>query len=176
MQIRKTLLWSSMYSMNRYKLILPTIASLPLLTSYSGSTAIYIPSPLQNLLMKDYQYTTLGYTINSFVDVDSEANGAIVELGKLFLLFMSLLSVFCTNSINILAGINGLECGQSYVIACSILYFKLYDIYYLGNSGENQLFAIVMILPFIGVSLGLLHHNWYPSSVFVGDTFCYFDM
>ena len=128
---------------------------------------------MQSLLMVDYKYTTLGYAINTLVDVDSEANGAIIELGHLFLLFMSLLSVFCTNSINILAGINGLECGQSYVIACGILFFKLYDIY-LGQTGENQVFALLMIIPFIGTSLGLLQHNWYPSSVFVGDTFCYF--
>ena len=31
-----------------------------------------------------------------------------------------------------------------------------------------------MILPFAAVTLGLLRYNWYPSAVFVGDTFCYF--
>jgi UDP-N-acetylglucosamine--dolichyl-phosphate N-acetylglucosaminephosphotransferase len=36
--------------------------------------------------------------------------------------------VFCTNAINIYAGINGLEAGQSFVIACGILAFNLYDI------------------------------------------------
>ena len=30
------------------------------------------------------------------------------------------------------------------------------------------------MLPFLGVSLALLRHNWYPASVFVGDTYCYF--
>lgn len=30
------------------------------------------------------------------------------------------------------------------------------------------------MIPFIGVTLGLLKYNWYPASVFVGDTFCYF--
>eukprot|EP00050_Salpingoeca_kvevrii_P014147 m.32916 g.32916 ORF g.32916 m.32916 type:complete len:257 (+) comp5589_c0_seq1:1830-2600(+) len=28
--------------------------------------------------------------------------------------------------------------------------------------------------PFISVTSALLYYNWYPSSVFVGDTFCYF--
>lgn len=32
---------------------------------------------------------------------------------------MVLLVVFCTNSINILAGINGLEAGQTFMIACA---------------------------------------------------------
>ena len=38
----------------------------------------------------------------------------------------------------------------------------------------NNLFSIYILLPFLGVSLGLLYHNWFPSAVFVGDTYCYF--
>ena len=157
----------------RYKLILPTIASLPLLASYSGNTAIYIPEPFQKYFMADGKITTFGSFIDMFAVVDTEANGAIIELGLWFLLFMGLLAVFCTNSINIYAGINGLECGQAYIIGCSILFFKLYDIY-KSDYGENQIFAIAMILPFIGSSLSLLRYNWFPAKVFVGDTFCYF--
>ena len=157
----------------RYKLILPTVASLPLLASYSGSTALYVPRPFQLLLMDGGKLTTLGRLIDTIAVVDTEALGAIIELKKFFLVFMGLLAVFCTNAINILAGINGLECGQAYVIAASILFFKLYDAY-TGNCGENQMFALILVIPFIGTSLGLLNHNWYPSNVFVGDTFCYF--
>ena len=29
------------------------------------------------------------------------------------------------------------------------------------------------MFPFVGCVLGLLQANWYPASVFVGDTFCY---
>ena len=159
----------------RYKLILPTIASLPLLMSYSGNTAMYIPKIFTILFMKDNKLTILGTIINIFATVDTEANGAIIELGSWFLLFMGLQSVFCTNAINIYAGINGLECGQSYIIACSLLFFKMYEITYIHNNNiENELYAILMICPFIGTSLGLLSYNWYPSKVFVGDTYCYF--
>lgn len=171
----------------RYKLILPTVASLPLLSAYSGNTAVYIPAPFRFLLMIDpthsKELTTLGAIINMFITVDTAAHGAIVELGWVFLVFMGLLAVFCTNSINILAGINGLECGQSYVIACSILFFKLYDLGVLQNSLGNMvaipssgdaLFAVFIILPFITTSLALLRYNWFPATVFVGDTFCYF--
>ena len=157
----------------RYKLVLPTIASLPLLSTYSGSTAVYIPEPFRYLLMQDGKLTALGVLIDYVATVDTEASGAIIELGALFLIFMGLLSVFCTNAINILAGINGLEVGQAYVIASSILFFKLYDIS-LGNIGDNQMFSVLMIMPFIGTTLGLLRHNWYPADIFVGDTFCYF--
>lgn len=33
--------------------------------------------------------------------------------------YMIMLVIFCTNSINILAGVNGLEAGQTFVIACA---------------------------------------------------------
>lgn len=158
----------------RYKLILPTIASLPLLLSYSGSTAMYIPKPFTTIFMQGGQLTAIGAIVNVFATVDTEAHGAIIELGYWFLLFMGLQAVFCTNAINIFAGINGLECGQSYIIACSLLFFKMYEIAFVHEAGENERFALLTILPFIGTSLGLLRHNWYPSSVFVGDTFCYF--
>jgi UDP-N-acetylglucosamine--dolichyl-phosphate N-acetylglucosaminephosphotransferase len=123
--------------------------------------------------MIEGQLTSLGSIIDIIATVDKEALGTIIELDYLFLIFMGLLSVFCTNAINILAGINGLECGQSYIIACSILFFKLYDIF-LGNFGDNQMFSVLIIMPFIGTVLGLLRHNWFPADVFVGDTFCYF--
>ena len=32
----------------------------------------------------------------------------------------------------------------------------------------------MFIIPFLSTTLGLLHHNWYPSRVFVGDTYCYY--
>jgi UDP-N-acetylglucosamine--dolichyl-phosphate N-acetylglucosaminephosphotransferase len=119
------------------------------------------------------KHTILGEIVNVFAVVDMEANGSIVELGYIFLVFMGLQAVFCTNAINILAGINGLECGQSYIIACSLLFFKLYEVIRSGG-GDNEIFAIVLIMPFIATCLGLLKYNWYPAQVFVGDTFCYF--
>jgi len=39
-----------------------------------------------------------------------------------------MVAVFCTNAINILAGINGLEVGQSIVIASSILIFNFIEL------------------------------------------------
>jgi UDP-N-acetylglucosamine--dolichyl-phosphate N-acetylglucosaminephosphotransferase len=41
---------------------------------------------------------------------------------------MSMVAVFCTNAINILAGVNGLEVGQSIIIATSILIFNLIEL------------------------------------------------
>jgi len=41
---------------------------------------------------------------------------------------MGMLAVFCTNAINIVAGINGIEAGQSLVIALSVIVFNLIEL------------------------------------------------
>lgn len=91
---------------------------------------------------------------------------------------MAMLSIFSSNSINILAGINGIEVAQSLVIAVLIVFN---DVLYLSPfapyphpATDSHLFSLYLLLPFIGVSLALLMHNWYPARVFVGDTYCYF--
>ena len=38
-----------------------------------------------------------------------------------------------------------------------------------GPLHDNNLFSLYLVLPFLGCSLALLKHNWYPSKVFVGD-------
>jgi len=105
-------------------------------------------------------------------------NTDVSTTGSLYYLYMSAISIFCTNSINILAGINGIEVAQSVVIALLIL---LNDSFYLmpmtrhpHPAEESHLFSVYLLLPFLGVSLALLKHNWFPAKVFVGDTYCYF--
>lgn len=81
----------------RHKLVLPTIATFPLLVAYKGLTSVVVPRALQSLF------------------------GENVDLGFIYYVYMGSLSVFCTNSINIYAGINGIEVGQSFIIGCFIL-------------------------------------------------------
>lgn len=158
----------------RYKLFLPSVASLPLLCCYNGSTSIVVPIPLRHLLMNEGSLTPLGSVLCKLVVVDQNADGAIINLGVFYLLYMGLLAVFCTNAINIHAGINGLEVGQSYIIGCAVLFHNLVEIWNDSLSRENHVFSAMILMSFLGVSLALLRHNWYPSSVFVGDTYCYF--
>nr|XP_042136690.1 UDP-N-acetylglucosamine--dolichyl-phosphate N-acetylglucosaminephosphotransferase isoform X2 [Peromyscus maniculatus bairdii] len=135
----------------RHKLLLPTAASLPLLMVYFtnfGNTTIVVPKPFRWIL------------------------GLHLDLGILYYVYMGLLAVFCTNAINILAGINGLEAGQSLVISASIIVFNLVELG--GDYRDDHVFSLYFMIPFFFTTLGLLYHNWYPSQVFVGDTFCYF--
>ena len=136
----------------RHKLLLPTMASLPLLVVYyvtSNQTKIVAPLFVQSWIGTSY-----------------------VDLGILYYLFMGMLAVFCTNAINILAGINGLEVGQSLVIASSIALFNFREMD--GLLGSHHHFSLYFLIPYIATSLPLLAYNWYPARVFPGDTFCYF--
>lgn len=158
----------------RYKLFMPTIASLPLLCCYDGSTSVVVPIPLRSYLMGGGELTAFGRLLCYIVVVDTNADGSIVNLGPIYLIYMGLLAVFCTNAINIHAGINGLEVGQSYIIGCAVLFHNLVEIQAESESRDNHVFSAMIMLSFLGASLGLLRHNWYPASVFVGDTYCYF--
>ncbi|XP_043936800.1 UDP-N-acetylglucosamine--dolichyl-phosphate N-acetylglucosaminephosphotransferase isoform X1 [Protopterus annectens] len=135
----------------RVKLLLPTMASLPLLMVYFtnfGNTTIVVPKPFRMLL------------------------GLHLDLGILYYVYMGMLAVFCTNAINILAGINGLEVGQSLVISASIIIFNTVELN--GEFRDDHIFSLYFMIPFFFTTLALFYHNWYPSAVFVGDTFCYF--
>lgn len=156
----------------RYKLILPFIASMPLLVNYTGVTTVMIPRGLARLVGAIAKPLGGGFI--------GAASGRLVDLGLGYYLYMSLLSIFCTNAINIYAGINGLEAGQSVVIAIFVLIHNARNLNPTVPKDNIELlrthhaFSMDMMIPFVAVTLGLLLHNWYPSRVFVGDTFCYF--
>jgi len=71
----------------RHKLIVPTAASLPLLVAYKGLTSVVVPIMLRPIL------------------------GNFINLGILYYIYMGNIAIFCTNAINIYAGINGIEVG-----------------------------------------------------------------
>ncbi|XP_042243371.1 UDP-N-acetylglucosamine--dolichyl-phosphate N-acetylglucosaminephosphotransferase-like [Homarus americanus] len=92
--------------------------------------------------------------------------------GPLYYVYMSMLAVFCTNAINIYAGINGLESGQAVVIGASVAMFSLIELG--GYQAESHYFSLCIIIPFVSTSIGLYYYNRYPARAFVGDTFTYF--
>lgn len=141
----------------RHKVLIPALASIPMLIVYSvdfGVTYVVVPVPLQSYL------------------------GSFIDLGWLYYAYMAAVAIFCPNSINMLAGINGIEVAQSLVIAALLI---INDSLYLAPitpyphpATDSHLFSIFLLLPFFAVSLALWWHNWYPAKVFVGDTYCYF--
>lgn len=138
----------------RQKVLLPAMSALPLLVIYrltSDRTHVAVPLLLRSVV-----------------------GAAVVDVGVGYYVYMALLAVFCTHSINILAGVNGVEVGQSCVIGGFIVVHNLLCIWQSPAQTPSHLFSLFLMFPFLGVSLALLHHNWYPARVFVGDTFCYF--
>ena len=103
--------------------MIPTIASLPVMLVYytqGGSTFVLLP--------------------------DFLAVGA-VDFGILFYVFLSMLSVFGTNAINILAGINGLEVGQSVILTSGMIINSLIQMNrhsedWGGDGGFKTIFTI----------------------------------
>lgn len=142
----------------RHKFFIPAIAAIPMLIVYYvdfGITHVLIPTKF----------------------LQSYFGQSLIQLGPLYYGYMAAVAIFAPNSINILAGVNGLESAQSVVIGSLLL---LNDcIYFLTaphNSPaiESHLFSAALLIPYLGVALALTKYNWYPSRVFVGDTFCYF--
>lgn len=141
----------------RHKVLIPAFGAIPMLIVYFvdfGVTQVVVPVPLQPYL------------------------GPFIDLGWLYYVYMAAVAIFCPNSINMLAGVNGVEVAQSLVIAVLLI---ANDALYLAPvtpyphpATDSHLFSLYFLLPFLGVSLALLCHNWYPSKVFVGDTYCYF--
>jgi UDP-N-acetylglucosamine--dolichyl-phosphate N-acetylglucosaminephosphotransferase len=142
----------------RHKVLLPAMAALPLLMIYkltSDRTEVVVPIPLRALLL----------------------GKSIVNVGGFYYIYMACVAVFCTHSINILAGVNGVEVGQSLVIGSFIILNNILTIF--GSSSASSVaalhyFSLMLMVPFVSVSLALLMHNWFPAKVFVGDTYCYF--
>ncbi|KAJ1605508.1 DPAGT1 like N-acetylglucosamine-1-phosphate transferase [Cryptosporidium canis] len=143
----------------RYKMVLPVFAALPTLVSYSGGTQIVVP----------------------LFNFGGDYSGRILtDLGYFYYLYMLCLTVFCTNSINIYAGLNGLEVGQSIIISVSIIIYNIIEMltilpnWQFSFKSNHHFFSILLLLPFTASSLSLFHFNRYPSLVFVGDTYTYF--
>lgn len=144
----------------RHKLPIPLISSIPLLLVYyaeSGLTTVVMPRPVR---------AYVGHT---------------VDLGWMYYAYMALLSTFATNSINILAGVNGLEVGQALVIALSVmvndlLYIPVWPRVAFGDwvmleGGailrrgseelvQRHLLSLYFMGPLIGVCAGFIFHNW----------------
>lgn len=121
----------------RHKLLLPTIASLPLLMVYYvnfNSTTVILPGIVHNSI------------------------GTSINIGFLYYVYMGMLAVFCTNAINILAGINGLEVGQSLIIACSIITFNIIQILNDSVAEKHQL-SLFFMFPYFATTFALWKFN-----------------
>lgn len=179
----------------RHKFFLPAVALLPLLIVYYVDFLVTLvmvppfvhrfPGARQALLVLQHLIdggnwvasALLGLKFRAAEVAAATTDAAHVDLGVFYYAYMAAVLIFAPNSINILAGINGLEVGQSVVLA---LVFLVNDFCYLTTADvlaaayDLHLFSALFIIPFVGVLVALLRHNWWPARCFVGDTYCYF--
>lgn len=137
----------------RDKFFLPAIAAIPLLIVY------YVDFGITKVILPPFLHL-----------------GDSIDLGIGYYVYMAAVAIFCPNCINIYAGVNGLEVGQSLVIAVNILINDSLYIFLTPDhpAVDSHLLSAYLLIPLIGVSLALLKYNWWPAKVFVGDTYCYF--
>ena len=91
------------------------------------------------------------------------AFGFSLDFGMLTYPITLLFIIACTNIINLIDGLDGLSGG-----ICSIFFLTIGIIgLYQGRIG-----SLVMILTFVmlGSTLGFLFHNFYPATIFAGDS------
>ena len=155
-----------------HKVRLGLLYSLPLVSSYDGPTSILVPVFVRPLILSQPIQAIL-----SVLHCSTTIDGAILELGVFYLVYIIALTIFCTNAINIYAGINGIEVGQSLIVACGIAFIDAWELTFstsVTSNFNNHLFSLTVMLPFIATSLGLLKFNWFPAKAFIGDIFPYY--
>ncbi|KAI9221755.1 glycosyl transferase family 4-domain-containing protein [Blastocladiella britannica] len=148
----------------RHKIALPAFAALPMLVVYAvqgASTDVVVPRFLR------------GSLLTRLIGLVGDAR--LAHLGAAYYVYMAAVAVFCTNAINIVAGINGVEAAQTVVIALTLLGNSAAQLLTSSNptTRATHLLATLLVLPWLAVTLALLRHNRYPARVFVGDTFTY---
>ena len=73
-----------------------------------------------------------------------------------------MLAVFCTNAINIYAGINGIESGQSLIIACSVIFFNIVELtglHRLVKTSYKWKISINCTMEWLMINLFPIHHT-----------------
>jgi len=133
------------------KLVLPTISSIPLVAIYDGSTSIVCPKFLHPILWSNNRTLTQVAKLLNNIGISPYplSKVGLIDVSYLYYVYMAVLSIFTSNCINIYAGINGLEVGQSAVISACILCHNFYEISNGSEATENHWFAVIVLLPFL---------------------------
>ena len=114
----------------------------------------------------------------------SKADGTT---GPLYYIYLVMLPTFTTNSINILAGVNGVEVIQGLIIGLSVmlndlLFLPVWPEWFLDYLGvgipeegkllewaagevvQRHLMSFYFMAPLVGVCAGFIWHNWYVNT------------
>jgi UDP-N-acetylglucosamine--dolichyl-phosphate N-acetylglucosaminephosphotransferase len=126
---------------NRTKILLPLVASIPMIAMRVGTTTMNIP----------------------FIGV--------IDLGILYpLAVVPLMMTFIVDATNMYGGMNGLETGLAAINASSIILYIILTPILIGEMmTEAQIVSGTVAAALLGASIGFLIFNWYPAKVLPGD-------
>lgn len=94
------------------------VSTLPLICVYiatKGQTSVLLPKFAKGVAF-------------SLGGVELMTPDGMLHLGPVYYLYLIMLIIFCLNSINILAGVNGLEAGQSFIIGLGFIVYNLIEL------------------------------------------------
>lgn len=100
----------------------------------------------------------------------------IINLGLLYILFAAIVIIASSNAVNITDGLDGLAIGCILIMAITygimsyvtghVKISEYLNIFYNPGAGELTVFCAAIL----GAGLGFLWFNFYPATVFMGDT------
>jgi UDP-N-acetylglucosamine--dolichyl-phosphate N-acetylglucosaminephosphotransferase len=126
---------------NRTKILLPLVASIPMIAMRVGTTTMNIP----------------------FI--------GSIDLGIIYpLVIVPLMMTFIVDATNMYGGMNGLETGLAAINASAIILYVILMPIFLGEvTTETQIVSGTVAAALLGASIGFLIFNWYPAKVLPGD-------
>jgi len=100
----------------------------------------------------------------------------VLDLGILYIIFVTLTIVGSTNAVNLTDGLDGLAAGTmlfsagAYAVMCYVVgnvkFADYLSVMHVGGGAELTIYMAAMV----GAILGFLWFNSYPAQVFMGDT------
>lgn len=95
------------------------------------------------------------------IDILTNPFGGVVQLQNWSILFTVLWVISLVNAMNLIDGLDGLASGVSFIVAITLSIIG-------WHQGELQITFFSLLLS--GAILGLIRYNYYPASIFLGDS------
>ena len=139
---------------DRYRVILPLFAALPLIVVKAGTSTM-------NFYLFTIDFNLGIYTLPLLGPVTLNLYG---------LLLIPIGVVACSNLVNLLAGFNGLEAGAGAVIS---FYLALCAVILWSQGWPGSMEAAFIMFALFGACMGFLLFNWFPARMFPGNVATY---
>lgn len=138
---------------DRYRVLLPAFAALPLMVTKAGTSTMNFVFFTVNFDLGIYTLPLLGP----------------VDINLYPLLLVPIGVVACSNLVNLLAGFNGLEVGVGAI--ASLYVFLAATVLYI--QGYPTVEAALIMAALFGACVGFLFFNWFPARLFPGNITTY---